>query len=127
MERQEISTQMGVSRVESRTSHRLTPFTEMAKWISGEVIQGTFDGELLAATGRGRSAAPGSSEMTNVASDETSAQERLLGARRRGISRARKKANSGDREQTAEQVHRRPPAMPSATITRTEPNSTQVA
>ena len=31
MEFQEISTQSGVRNVESRTSHRLTPFTEIAK------------------------------------------------------------------------------------------------
>ena len=39
--RQEISTQMGVRNVVSSTSHRLTPFTEMRKWISGDCIHGT--------------------------------------------------------------------------------------
>ena len=36
-----MSTQIGVRKVESTTSHRLTPLTEMAKWISGERIHWT--------------------------------------------------------------------------------------
>src|ERR1022692_3533089 len=79
MEFQEISTQRGVKKVERRTSHRLTPFTEMAKWTLGVPIQGTSSRNCSPAALRSNQASR-LSEAAKMPSELASAHTRLVRA-----------------------------------------------
>src|ERR1039457_1364681 len=100
MEFHEISTQSGVRKVESRTSHRLMPFTEMAKWILGVEIHGTSTTNCSAAVRRlDKASRP--SEAAKIPSELTSAHIRLIRAEEeRGMPSAMSNAASG-RKSTA--------------------------
>ena len=132
MERHEISTQMGVSRVESSTSHRLTPLSEMGKWISGDRDPGQVHGELLAADAAVEPDGSRPSEATKVASETPSAQLRLTCGEDRGMTSAARNPASGRNKTRVSRFIGAPPrgsvlAMNMATIATTEPNRTQVA
>ena len=67
------------------------------------------------------------SEMTKTASEPIEAHQRLFCGWLRGMASAARKRDEGQAENEEQQVHRRPPPSPRATINSTEPNSTQVA
>src|SRR3954454_12781951 len=95
MEFQEVSTQRGVSSVVSKISQRLTPFTEIAKWIFGVEIHGRSIANCSPpAPWSNHPSRP--SETANVASELTSAHRRLPPAEAaRGMASAIRKAARG--------------------------------
>src|ERR1019366_10248238 len=100
MEFHEISTQSGVRKVESSTSQRLTPFTEMAKWILGVEIHGTSTANCSAAVRRlDKASRP--SEAAKMTSELPSANTRLPWAEARGMASASTNAVSGRKSTTA--------------------------
>src|SRR5579864_7546679 len=94
MERHEIRTQIGVRNVESRTSHRLTPFTEIVKWISGDAIQGRLTANC--SSGMPRLKVTSSARDETKATRETaSAHARLFCGALRGRASEARNPNSG--------------------------------
>ena len=117
---------MGVSKVESRISHRLTPFDGDGEVDIGRRDPGHVDAELLA----GQAAVePGQQAERQDERRQGDRESPDAAAMRRGARDRQRREESGERQEQDDQqeVHRRPPAMPSATISTTEPNSTQVA
>src|ERR1017187_10443430 len=94
MERQEISTQSGVRNAESTISHKLTPFTEVAKWISGDVIQG-MSMENCSPPCPLSNCATSISEYRKASKDMVNASARLFWGRRLGTQWAARKPVNG--------------------------------
>src|SRR5437016_4757455 len=99
MDCQEISTQMGVRKVESKISHRLTPLTEMSKWISGVAIHGTSTVNCSPAAPRSNRKTR-TSEAANVSNEIASAHTRLACGEYRGAVSATRNPHNGSRSTT---------------------------